>query len=140
MAEFPGIPKDYLTVSFLQQLKEYIDDKAAEGGGGGGGGGSGLVVNVTEEEETHDLVCDKTWQEMWDVAESGSCIIVHLPNSIEWGLVEMYEPWTSITPGADSDYFLFVSLDGEVYGFVAGTQDGYPRCEPQNPDNNDPDS
>lgn len=132
MAEFPGIPKDYLTFSFLQQLKEYIDDKAAGGGGGGGGGSSGMVVNVTEEEGTGDLVCDKTWQEMWDAAASGSCIIVHLPNSVEWGLYETYAPWTSITPVAEEGYFLFVSLNGDVSDFVAETQDGYPRCQSNN--------
>lgn len=127
MAEFPGIPKDYLTVSFLQQLKEYIDDKAAEGGGGGGGS-SGLVVNITEEEvpgEDYSLLqADKTWKEIWDAAESGASIIVHVPESEGRGIHEMYIPWRNV--GKDGgEYFFTFYVGSEVY-CTTDSPDGYP--------------
>ena len=125
MAEFPLIPKDYLTTSFLAELKQYIDDKAAEGGGGAGS--SGLVVNITEEEGTHDLVADKTWQEMWDAAEAGGYITVHVPASETYETDESYTMWTSVgTDGVDY-FFDFNTYWNAPKSLTADSADGYPR-------------
>lgn len=83
MAEFPGIPKDYLTVSFLQQLKEYIDDKAAEGGGGGGGGDCNLFpVTITVDYDNprpdghYPFTADKTFAELAEVVDAGKMLLI----------------------------------------------------------------
>lgn len=58
-----GIPAQPYT-----RKEMYLDAIARNGGGGGSGGGSGgggvLVVNLTLDEDTGNLVFDKTWSEV----------------------------------------------------------------------------
>lgn len=65
MAEFPLIPKDYLTTSFLNELKQYIDDKAAEGGGGGG--------------ENNDFIVTAQYTDKWKIT---SHTVAEITNAI----------------------------------------------------------
>ena len=120
----------YLDHDLQKLMLPVFDGKASSGGGGGGGGGgaSGLVVNITitEDEEPPAFVCDKTWQEMWDAAEAGGSIIVHLHESEFYGFHESYIPWGIIGQDGDEYYFAFYpSREMEIY-CTTDSPSGYP--------------
>lgn len=112
------MPKDYLTTSFLAELKAYIDDKAAEGGGGGGGGSSGLVVNAVYDEQTEITTLDKTWNEIKNAVASGE------PTYIFWYTDETEYNYRSVVDVKTIMGSYVITTYEEEY--VANSADSYP--------------
>ena len=123
---------------FLDQVIQKIvlpvfKNVSSSGGSvGGGGGSSGLVVNITEGDGTHDLVADKTWQEMLDAVSSGGVVNAHLAASEYWNFPEEYVPFLSIYSFENGDSgnmeydIAFLAVDGSMLTFSTDSTDGYP--------------
>ena len=127
MAEFPSVPKDYLTTSFLAELKAYIDEKASEGGGGGGGS-SALVVNATVTEHTATL--DKTWQEIWDALDSGRPAYLKFPYNEWFGWVDSIVTGIQLQYMEDEgDVMTYSVIITEEVIFTTADPDEYPTFE-----------
>ena len=91
---------------------------------GSGGGGGALMVNANKDGGF--TVLDKTWQEIYDAAQTGPVIIKGDQSS--GGITEMAFSLVTGTSIYDGDYYVLgTGANNSTTMYTAVSTDGYPR-------------